>query len=88
MGTIALATSSNLILTTSSFTLLTKSLTSEAILVSSSLTTLRKRVFELTEVINSFRMFFCSGSKSLYLLLNFSNNILKVSKRKSLSYLE
>jgi hypothetical protein len=40
------------------------------------------------DIINSFKMFFCSGSRFLYWLLNFSNKILYVSNLKSLSYFE
>ena len=87
IGLIALETSSNLILTTSSLTFVTNWLTWEDIFFNSSLIILRKRVVELTEVINSLSIFFCSSDKFLYLSLNFSNNILKVSNFKSLSYL-
>ena len=65
IGLIDLATSFNLIEITGSFTFLTKALTSLEILVNSSFTKFFNLGVESTEVINSLRIFFCSGSKSL-----------------------
>ena len=86
IGVIFFATSSNFILITSSLILGINFVTALDILPNSSLITFRKRVVEFTDVINSLKIFLCSGEKSLYLSLNFSNNILNVSNLRSLSY--
>ena len=81
-GLLDLDTSSNLIFIISSDTLLLSSLTASAILANSRLTKLNSFLLELTDVINSFKIFFCSGNKSLYLELNFSKSILNVNNFK------